>query len=490
MGNYLKMAQREQIKALLALKWSYRRIQRETGVHRETVARYAKEHDSKPSKVPAGSDTDNSSRSQAAPYRHFIVSCIDKGLTARRIYEDLAEEYGYTGSYDSVLRYVRRLRKNHKRITFVMHSAAGEEAQVDFLTGPPVLDPSTGRYRSTHIFIMTLCCSRHSYEEAVFTQKTPQFIRCHENAFREFGGVVKVVRLDNLKSGVSRACLYDPDVSGVYASFARHYGFTPLPCRPRNPREKGKVERSCGYLKNALKGRRFDSIEELNSFLRRRNRTVSSLRIHGTTKKQVISHFLEVEKPALLPFPESPFPLFEQGTRIVHPDGNIQVKGAFYPVPCNLIGQTVTVRYDDRLVRVLSGESTVAVHPCAAPGTYAPGGEGSHPRQLSFQKQLFARVEKIGADALEWAKAAQQERGVRAYRLIQGMVSFCRRYPRERVNWACRISHDSGVYRYKTLLRLLDQGKESSSTQMSLIQSHELIRPLSDYSISCKQDEG
>jgi hypothetical protein len=122
------------------------------------------------------------------------------------------------------------------------------------------------------------------------------------------------------------------------------------------------VERAGGYLKNALKGRRFESLDELNQFLRTRNRTVSSLRIHGTTKKQVISHFLEVEKPALLPLPDLPFSLFEQGTRMVHPDGHTQIKGAFYPVPYNLIGQNVTVRFDDRLVKVLSGERIVAIH--------------------------------------------------------------------------------------------------------------------------------
>jgi transposase len=493
MGNYLKMAIKQQIKALIALNWSYRRIQKETGVHRETIARYAREGDSKPAKVPAGSEACFSSKSQAAPHHHFILAGIERGLTAQRIYEDLVLEYGYTGSYDSVLRYTRKLKKTQGKAVGVMQAAPGEEAQVDFFAGPPTLDASTGKYRRTHVFVMTLCCSRHSYEEAVFTQKTEPFIRCHENAFKEFGGVPRVVRLDNLKAGVTRACLYDPDVSEAYAAFARHYGFTPLPCRPGNPREKGKVERAGGYLKNALKGRRFGSLDELNQFLRTRNRTVSSLRIHGTTKKQVISHFLEVEKPALLPLADLPFSLFEQGTRMVHPDGHVQIKGAFYPVPYNLIGRDVTVRFDDRLVKVLSDERIVAVHPRIAPGTYAPGGFGSqqelHPRQLSYQKWLFARVERIGPEALAWAKAAEQERGVRAYRLIQGLLSFCRRHPRERVNWACKVAHEARVYRYRTLSRLLGQAKEKSSGQLSLIQSHELIRPLSHYRLTVDQDD-
>lgn len=170
MGNYLKMAIKQQIKALLGLNWSYRRIQKETGVHRETIARYAREGDSKPAKVPAGSNPGFSSGSQAAPHNDFIS--IEKDLTAQRIYEDLVLEYGYRGSYDSVLRYTRKLKKTQGKVVGVMQAASGEEAQVDFFAGSPTLDVSTGKYRRVHLFVMTLCCSRHSYEEAVFTQKT------------------------------------------------------------------------------------------------------------------------------------------------------------------------------------------------------------------------------------------------------------------------------------------------------------------------------
>ena len=178
---------------------------------------------------------------------------------------------------------------------------------------------------------------------------------------------------------------------------------------------------------------------------------------------------------------------------MVHPDGHVQVKGAFYPVPCNLIGQNVTIRFDDRMVKVLSDERIVAIHPRIAPGTYASSGlggkQGLHPKQLSYKRWLFARAEKIGPEALSWAKAAEEERGVRAYRLIQGMLSFCRSHPKERVNWACRVAHEARVYRYRTLSRLLSQAREKSPDQPSLIQSHELIRPLWDYRIIVDQDD-
>jgi transposase len=99
---------------------------------------------------------------------------------------------------------------------------------------------------------MTLCCSRHGYEEAVWDQKLETFLRLHERAFFELEGVPTIVRHDNLKSGVTRACLYDPDINATYLAFAEHWGFTPLPTRPRNPQENGKQERSGGYVKTTL----------------------------------------------------------------------------------------------------------------------------------------------------------------------------------------------------------------------------------------------
>jgi len=113
-----------------------------------------------------------------------------------------------------------------------MEHPPGKEAQVDFFEGAPTLDPATGKWRRPWIFRMTLSCSRHGYEEAIWTQDRHHFIRAHEHAFEEFGGVPEVVRHDNLKAAVVKACLYDPDISEVYAAFARHYGFVPLPCRP------------------------------------------------------------------------------------------------------------------------------------------------------------------------------------------------------------------------------------------------------------------
>ena len=330
MPNYLKMPKKTQVLALLELGWSYRRIEAETGVRRETVSGYDARSPGKsgqnvprlgsvatrrflrylataiqmrPKRSPGLSQTRPKRspararpRFAAALYRTAIAEKLDAGLSLQRIWQDLVEEYGYGASYESVKRFVRTIAPT-RRAVGVFHCAPGAEAQVDFFRGAPTLDAATGEWRRPWVFRMTLGHSRHGYEEAVWDQKLETFLRLHEHAFRDLGGVPTVVRHDNLKAAVVRACFFDPDSHDVYLAFAAHWGFTPLPTRPRHPQENGKQERSGGYVKtNALKGRRFDSLDAQNAFLRHWNRTIARLRIHGTTRRQVWTHFVEVEQ--------------------------------------------------------------------------------------------------------------------------------------------------------------------------------------------------
>src|SRR5215208_8078199 len=396
MPNYLKMPKKSQVLALLELGWSYRRIEAETGVRRETVSRYDRMRranaaktflgsgqsppaespdlphvaDSNAAKTFAGSDANPAKtfagsaprpRFTAAVYRTAIAEKLDAGLSLQRIWQDLIEEYGYGASYESVKRFVRTLAPT-RRAVGVFHCAPGAEGQVDFFRGAPTLDAGTGEWRRPWVFRMTLGHSRHGYEEAVWDQKLETFLRLHERAFRDLGGVPRVIRHDNLKAAVVRACFYDPDSHDVYLAFAAHWGFTSLPTQPRAPQENGKQERSGGYVKsNALKGRRFDSLDAQNAFLRQWNRTIARLRIHGTTRRQVWTHFVEVEHRALQPLAREAFPVFTSGERTVHTDGHVEVGGAFYPVPLALLGQKVRVRWDAHLVRVFHGDTLVAV---------------------------------------------------------------------------------------------------------------------------------
>src|SRR5207253_152427 len=128
-------------------------------------------------------------------------------------------------------------------------SSGGEHFQraglSTFTRAPPsarIRDSRTGRWRYPWVFRMTLSCSKHGYEEALTDQKALSFMRAHEHAFLEFGGVPRVVRMDNTKTAVTRACLYDPDLNEVYEAFAKHWAFIPLPSRPHHPQEQGVQE--------------------------------------------------------------------------------------------------------------------------------------------------------------------------------------------------------------------------------------------------------
>lgn len=518
MPNYLKLPQRQQVIALLELGWTYRRIEAETGVRRETVSRYDVVRRANAAKVFAGSegveeaseaasgtaDPSNAAktfagsgsnaakvfpgsrlppRAAAAQFHDVIVEKVGMGLTAQRIWQDLVEEFGYGSSYESIKRYVRALPRP-RRAAGVYHTAPGEEAQVDFFQGAPTLDAASGQWKRPWVFRMTLSCSRHGYEEAVWDQKVETFLRLHENAFRDLGGVPLVVRHDNLKAAVVRACLYDPDINAIYAAFAAHWGFTPLPSRPRNPEENGKQERSGGYVKdNALKGRRFDSLAEQNAFLRHWNRTIARVRIHGTTRRQVFTHYLETDKTALHPLAEEPFAFFECGTRSVHPDGHVEVEGAFYPVPLRLLGRSVQARWDRRLVRVFYDHVQLAVHARVAAGQYAtrPGGTTmENNSQKAYTQELLARCARIGSDLRRWAEDAVSARGVRAIRLIQGVVRLTRAHPRERVLSAARTASEHQLFRYKDLHRLV-QMRSAAPEQRRLIDVHPDIRPVNTY---------
>ena len=519
MANYLNVTKRQQVIALLQLGWSYRRIEAETGVRRETVSRYDRllgsnpanvfpgsasgegredGHSAAPSaanaaKVFAGSEanpakvfpgSERRSWSAAARYHEAIEAMLGQGLSIQRIWQDLVADYGYGHSYESVKRYVRHQRRA-RRLVGVMHSAPGEEAQVDFFRGAPTLHPDTGQWRRPWVFRMTLGHSRHGYEEAVWDQQLATFLRLHERAFRDLGGVVRVVRHDNLKAAVVRACLYDPDVNAIYEAFATHWGFTPLPTRPRHPQESGKEERSGGYVKdNALKGRRFNSLAEHNAHLRKWNRTIARLRIHGTTRQQVWTHFLETDHPALLPLAPEPFPLFACGTRIVHPDGHVEVAGAFYPVPPNLLGERVQVRWDAHLVRVYHRDTLMASHVRVAPGQFARR-EGQDPAELTSSQhalihKLLGRCERVGAELHGWAADAVAERGVRAIRLIQGVVGLTRQHAREAVLHAARLAHEQRLFRYNDLKRLAEQG-DTRPARLELLADHPSIRAMAHY---------
>lgn len=281
MANQLKMAMVNAIWTLKQRGWSNRRIAQELGIDRETVARYVHLWDAeskpvtntptgsegaKPGIAPIGSISKDTKKpgpeSQCEPHRKTVEDKLQGGLSRQRIYQDLRDEYGFEGSYYSVRRFVKRLGTDRPIPFRRMECMPGEQAQIDFGTGAPVVRPD-GKRKRPHVFRIVLSFSRKAYSEAVYRQTTDNFIRCLENAFWHFGGVPKTLIIDNLKAAVKNADWYDPDIHPKIQSFCEHYGTVILPTKPYMPRHKGKIERGIGYVKsNALKGCTFCSLQE------------------------------------------------------------------------------------------------------------------------------------------------------------------------------------------------------------------------------------
>ena len=258
-------------------------------------------------------------KSLCEPFAKLIEGKVEQGLSAQRIYQDLQIEVQFTGSYEAVKRFVRALLQSDPERVWRIEVAPGEEVQVDFGAGIPIVS-ADGRKQKTWIFRIVLSYSRKAYSEAVFHQDTETFLRCLEKAFAHFGGVSQTVNLDNLKAAVLKFDFADPELNPKLREFARHHGTVILPCLPRTPEHKGKVENSVAYVKgNGLAGRSFDSLAAENQWLAHWEKTVADVRIHGTTKQQVAQLF-EEEKKHLLPLPMSLFPLFQEAPRSVHRD--------------------------------------------------------------------------------------------------------------------------------------------------------------------------
>src|SRR6266704_93773 len=216
-----------------------------------------------------------------------------------------------------------------------------------------VRDPLSGKYRRTRLFVMTLGYSRKSVRLLVFRSSTRTWAELHEKAFRRLGGSPRIVVLDNLREGVLRPDLYDPILNPLFKDVLAHYGVTAMPCRIKDPDSKGKVESGVGHAqKTPLKGLRFESLEEAQTYLDHWEARWADTRIHGTTKRQVAVMFAE-ERPTLLPLPIEPFRYYQYGERTVHLDGCVEVEAAYYGAPPGWIGRIVRVQWDSRQVRLL-----------------------------------------------------------------------------------------------------------------------------------------
>jgi transposase len=510
MSNVLKVSHQEAIHSLHQKGWSKRRIARELGIHRQTVSRYSEggskctgisipgsgeELDSKCTTISIPGSESVIGRELGAsiagrfgrkswcePFEAAIASKIEAGLSAQRIYQDLVEEKGFASSYQSVCRFVRRLKQRQPQRVWRMECEPGEEMQVDFGLGAPI-EQDDGKTRRSWVFRVVLSYSRKGYSEAVMRQDTESFLRCLENALRHFGGAPLLLNIDNLKAAVLKADWFDPQINPKLADFGRHYRIHVMPCRPRMPQHKGKVERGVSYVRgNALKGRRFKSLAEQNLFLRQWEENVADTRIHGTTCKQVAARF-EEERPHLQPLPPSLFPCYQEARRNVSRDSFVEVQRAFYEAPPEYIGRQVWVRWDSRCVRIFNDRmEQVQIHLRLEPGKFSRilGAAGLSAPVLSSCRWWIGRAALLGEACGQWAQASFDRRGPEALRSIMGLCNLVKKHASTAIEAACQKALKAGTRRLKDIQRLI--GEPSEQGNFAFAQHHPLIRDLKTYS--------
>jgi transposase len=485
MANELKMAEIDAILTLHKSGHSKSEIGRMLGIHRETVAKYISQQDG-----PKPAEPDHRVRpgpsSVCEPLRDIILKKLDEDLSGQRIYQDLCTEHDFDGSYSSVRRFIARLGKSGQLPFRRLECEAAEEAQVDFGSGAPVVT-AEGRRRKTHVFRIVLSHSRKGYSEAVFRQNTESFIRALENSFFHFGGTVKTLVIDNLRAAVQKADWYEPELHPKLRSFCAHYGVVILPTRPYTPRHKGKVESGVKYVKrNALKARRFSSLEEENEFLLGWETSVADKRIHGTTKQQVAKLFEEAERAALSPLPVERFPFFRESKHTVHRDGHVQVDKAYYSVPPEYFRREVWVRWDSRLVRIFNQQlEQIRVHV----KQQTPGRFSTHPADIAPEKisgvergteWLLRRARAIGVHADRWAQQVIASRGIEGIRTVMGLISLSTRQPCRLIDKACEIADSYGAYKLKNVRQLIER-QAPKQEQLEFMEEHPIIRNLDVY---------
>jgi transposase len=345
-----------QIKRMAAEGYSLRSISRILKLSRKTIRKYL--------------DTTPRETSLPAPWIRTVDweyvrrEVYGKGTTIKQIHAEVAPDETYINFWRAFREHVPQ-EASPSEVTIRLHHKPGEKVQVDFCDGIPITDPLTGKTTKTHFFCGVLSFSSYAFGEFVLNQKLLTFIGVHERMFAYFGGVTPYVVVDNLKSGVHRAHLYDPDVNPTFCDFSNHQGFAVLPARPRTARDKAAGESGIGVTQRGffqeVRNRTFYSLAELNAafrnYLERLNHAV--MKDYGVSRAQRF----EPEKKLLRPLPDSRFELREWRHPKVHPDCHIQVDKNFYSVPFVYVKQKVRVRVTEKMIEVFNqDDQPIAVH--------------------------------------------------------------------------------------------------------------------------------
>ena len=346
---------------------------------------------------------------------------------------------------------------------------AGEKMFVDYAGQTVnVIDRETGEIHKTQIFVAVLGASSYTYAEATLSQQVEDWIGSHVRAFSYFGGVPEAVVPDNLKSGVSRVCRYEPDINPTYHDLANHYQTVVLPTRARKPRDKAKVEAGVllveRWILARLRKHTFFSLAELNktikgllSFLN----TKPFKKLPGSRQ----SRFDEMDKPALKPLPASPYEIAYWKKAVVHLDYHVEVEGHYYSVPYTLVKKKLEIRYTKTTVECLYRNQRVASHiRTQFRGRHTTIREHMPPQHRKYSEwspERFTRwAAKVGPQTkvLTETLLVQRAHPQQAYRTLLGILRLGKSYGEQRLEAACDRALQINALSYRSIDSILKNG--------------------------------
>ncbi len=369
-----------------------------------------------------------------------------------------------------------RAWKSKLKPTMRQAHVAGEKMFVDYAGNTAeVIDPITGEIRSVQVFVAALGASSMSYAEATWTQGLPDWIGAHTRALAYFGGVPAQVVPDNLKSGVVKACLYDPEINRTYADMARHYGTAIVPARPRKPRDKAKVEVAVQVVERwvlaRLRNRRFFSLAELNQAMAELLGDLNArvTRHLGASRRQL---FEEIDRPALRPLPAAPYEYAEWKQRRAGLDYHVEVAKHYYSVPHALARQKLWARITDRTVEVFHKGKRIAAHLRASGNrrhtTVPEHMPSSHRRHAGWtHERITSQATTTGPNTAALVAIILQSRPhpEQGFRSCIGILRLAKSHGADRLEAACERALEIGAHSYSSINSILKNNLDRRSSK-------------------------
>jgi transposase len=397
-----------------------------------------------------------------------------KHLTLQLLWEEYREThpdgYGYSRFCELYQRWNRNrdvvLRHDHK---------AGEKTFVDWAGDTvPIHDRETGETAPASIFVAVLGASTYTFARAALSQDLSNWIDCHVRAFEFFQGVTRLLVPDNPRTGVTRACRYEPDLNRTYHEMAQYYSIAVLPARPYKPRDKAKVENAVGIVERwilaALRHRRFCAIAELNEAIDELLDRLNNRRFRKRDGTRA-SLFIEMDRPALQPLPAQPYVMAEWKTVRANIDYHVEIDRHYYSVPYQFAGQQLEARYTAATVELFQTGKRVASHPRSSAAyrhtTIHEHMPKSHQAHLQWTpSRLIHWGETVGAATAEVIRTilASKPHPEMGYRACLGILRLAKTYSDQRLEAASQRALQLQACSYSSLRSILKRSLDRQTT--------------------------